>query len=111
MLKVLGNIKTAVHRRYSFRSLTKKLKAEYKANARHSLEKLQFDLYDHESIKKKVIDVLLKMSVYVRLFVVLIITVAITKLLKSKLQKHIKNTQKEMNKLSEIFLIDIDIRH
>ena len=111
MLKVLGNIKRTSHLRYSFRSLKKKLEAEYKANARHSLEKLQFDLYDHESIKKKVIDVLLKMSVYVRLFVVLIITVAITKLLKSKLQKHIKNTQKEMNKLSEIFLIDIDIRH
>ena len=116
MLKVLGNIKTAVHRRYSFRSLKKKLEAKYKANARLSLEKLQLGFYDHESIKKKKkkkkkINVLLKMSVYVCLFVVLIITMAITKLLKSKLQKHIKNTQKEMNKLSEIFLIDIYIRH
>ena len=106
--RLLGTYKRSPNFQHSLKTLTNRLQTEYKATAIHLLKQLQMDIDHNELSSKTICRTTSNLLVYILLLLVFIITMAILKYVHIKSRKQIDKIEKEINKIVDVFSLDID---
>jgi hypothetical protein len=92
---------------FSISKLTTRLENAFKSKARDSFRELQMDFDNNRSSTVKIFQIFADLLVYFLLLLLFIIMIAILKFIKINIQKKMNQIEKDMNKFSDVFSLDV----
>jgi hypothetical protein len=93
---------------FSIDKLANRLETEYKSMALDSFKQLEMEIYNNNPSIVKIFKNFGNLFSYLLLLILFIILIAILKFIKINIQKQMKKIEKDINKFSDVFSLDID---